>query len=51
LGNLIAAIREGAKITEDGSYELRAATAALTANLSYFNNKITHWDPVNMKLV
>lgn len=49
--SLIAAIREGSKIIEDGAYGLRAAAPALAANLSYFNNKIIHWDPVNMKLV
>lgn len=49
--NLVASLREGTKIIEDGTYGLRAAAPALAANLSYFNKKIIHWDPVNMKLI
>ena len=49
--NLIAAIRDGSKIVEDASYGLRAAAPSLAANISYFEDKIVHWDPDKMKLI
>ena len=44
-------MRGNKKIVENGTYGLRAAGAALLANISYFENRIVNWDPVNMKLI
>lgn len=48
--NFVSGIRDGAKIVEDGTFGLRAAAPALAANVSYFENKVVHWDPEKMKL-
>jgi len=45
------AMRGNKKIVENGTYGLRAAGAALLANISYFENRMVKWDPVNMKLI
>ncbi len=45
------AMRGNKTIVEDATYGLRAAGAALLANISYFENRTVNWDPVNMKLV
>jgi predicted dehydrogenase len=47
--NFFEAIRNGKSVVEDASFGLRAAGPALASNLSYFNQKIIHWDPVKMK--
>jgi hypothetical protein len=44
-------VRNGTAIVEDPEFGFRAAAPCLAANDSYFENKIIHWDPVNMKLV
>jgi predicted dehydrogenase len=44
-------IRLGKPIVEDAVFGFRAAAPALACNESYFQNKVIHWDPVNMKLV
>lgn len=49
--NFFEAIRNGKPVVEDASFGLRAAGPALASNLSYFDKKIVHWDPVNMKLL
>ncbi len=43
-------IRNGAPMVEDAVFGFRAAAPALACNESYFENKIIHWDPVQMKL-
>jgi len=43
-------VRTGKPIVEDPVFGFRAAAPCLLANQSYFDNKIIHWDPVNMKL-
>lgn len=45
------AIGQGSSVVENGTFGLRAAAPALAANMSYFEKKIVHWDPVNMKLL
>ena len=45
------AMRGNKKIVEDATYGLRAAGAALLSNISYFEDRIVNWDPVNMQLV
>lgn len=47
--NFFAGIREGRQIVEDPVFGFRACAPCLAANLSYFQKKIIHWDPVNMK--
>ena len=48
--NFFDAIRTGKPVVEDAEFGFRAAAPALACNESYFNKKIIHWDPVNMKL-
>jgi len=48
--NFFEAIRSGKPVVEDATFGFRAAAPALACNESYFNKKIIHWDPVNMKL-
>lgn len=49
--NFFNAIREGAPIVEDASFGLRAAGPALASNMSYFNQKVIHWDPEKMTVL
>ncbi len=49
--NLFNAMRTNGKITEDALFGYRAAAPALLCNDSYFNNKIMHWDPLNLKVI
>jgi predicted dehydrogenase len=51
LGHFFDGVRNGTPVTEDPIFGFRAAAPCLAANDSYFENKIIHWDPVNMKLV
>lgn len=50
LHNFIEAIRGKKPVTEDPTFALRAAGAALLANESYFQHKAVNWDPIGMKL-
>ena len=49
--NFYDAMRGESSIVEDAAFGLRAAAPSLAANKSYFEKKIIHWDPANMKLV
>jgi predicted dehydrogenase len=49
--NFMDAIRTGKPVVEDAVFGFRAAAPALSCNESYFQNKVIHWDPVNMKTV
>lgn len=49
--NFFESVRNGKTVVEDAVFSLRAAAPALASNLSYFGNKVIHWDPVSMKLV
>jgi hypothetical protein len=44
-------MRTGKPVVENAEFGFRAAAPALACNESYFQNKVIHWDPVNMKLV
>ena len=48
--NFFDAIRNGKPVVENTTYGLRAAGAALLANMSYFSGKPVSWDPKNMKV-
>ena len=48
--NFFDAIRTGNPVVEDAEFGFRAAAPALACNESYFDKKIIHWDPVNLKL-
>ena len=49
--NFFDSMRNGKPVVEDAEFGFRAAAPALACNESYFQNKVIHWDPVNMKLV
>jgi predicted dehydrogenase len=49
--NFFESMRTGKPVVEDAEFGFRAAAPALACNASYFQNKVIHWDPVNMKLV
>ncbi|MGF6845096.1 putative dehydrogenase [Chitinophaga sp. W3I9] len=49
--NLFNAMRTNGKVAEDPTFGFRAAAPALLCNESYFDNKIIHWDPKNLKVV
>ncbi|MDN5210578.1 Gfo/Idh/MocA family oxidoreductase [Fulvivirgaceae bacterium BMA12] len=49
--NFVDSIRNGKPVIEDATFGLRAAGPALASNLSYFEKKIVHWDPINMKVL
>ena len=48
--NFFDSIRNGTPVVEDAEFGFRAAAPALACNESYFNNKIIHWDPIQMKV-
>jgi predicted dehydrogenase len=49
--NFYKGIREKTIIQEDALFGMRAAGPALASNLSIFEKKIVHWDPVRARLV
>lgn len=49
--NFFQSIRGKGKITQDATFGLRAAGAALLANESYFKKQPVNWDPTTMKLM
>jgi predicted dehydrogenase len=50
-GHFFDGVRNGTPVVEDPEFGFRACAPCLAANASYFENKIIHWDPVNMKLI
>jgi len=48
--NFFNGVRTGSPVVENPIFGFRAAAPCLAANESYFQNKIIHWDPVNMQL-
>jgi predicted dehydrogenase len=49
--NFFDSMRTGKPVVENAEFGFRAAAPALACNDSYFQNKVIHWDPENMKLV
>ena len=49
--NFFNAVRSRQPVIEDAEFGLRAAGPALLANMSYYEGRIQHWDPVNMRVV
>ncbi|MDE3214639.1 MAG: gfo/Idh/MocA family oxidoreductase, partial [Bacteroidota bacterium] len=47
--NFFNSVRTGKPVVEDAVFGFRAAAPCLACNKSYFENKIIHWDPVQMK--
>lgn len=44
------AVRTRKPVVEDAVFGLRAAGPALLSNISYFEQRMVQWDPVNMKI-
>jgi hypothetical protein len=44
------AVRNRKPVVEDAVFGLRAAGPALLANISYFEQRMVEWDPVNMRI-
>ena len=42
------AVRNNSKIVEDVAFGVRAAGPAVASNLSIYENRIVHWDPITM---
>ena len=49
--NFFEAVRNGKSVEENATYGLRAAGAALLANMSYSSGNPVKWDPVEMKVI
>lgn len=49
--NFIDSIRNGKPVVENAVFGFRAAAPCLACNDSYFQNKVIHWDPINMQLI
>jgi predicted dehydrogenase len=45
------AVRNRKPVVEDAEFGFRAAAPALLSNVSYFERRICHWDPVRMETV
>lgn len=46
--NFFEAVRSRKPVIEDALFGLRAAAPALLSNLSFFENRICHWDPQSL---
>lgn len=49
--NFLAAVRDGAPITQDAVFGLRAAGPAVLTSQSLRTKSVVNWDPVSMKLI
>ncbi|SDM25263.1 Predicted dehydrogenase [Catalinimonas alkaloidigena] len=49
--NFFEGVRNGKKIVEDATFGLRAAGPALASNMSYFEQRVIHWDPERMQVL
>ena len=49
--NFFNAIMGKEKVVEDASFGLRAAAPSLAANMSFFEQKPIHWDPVALEII
>jgi predicted dehydrogenase len=48
--NFAAAVRSRKPVVEDATFGFRAAGPALLSNISYFEQRVCHWDPETMTL-
>lgn len=48
--NFALAVRSRKPVVEDAVFGFRAAGPALLSNISYFENRIVEWDPVEMRM-
>ena len=49
--NFFDAVRTGKPVVEDAVFGFRAAAPCLACKDSYFEKKVIHWDPEQMKIV
>jgi len=49
--NFFDSMRTGKPVVEDAVFGFRAAAPCLACNDSYFQNKVIHWDPENMRVI
>ncbi len=48
--NFINAVRTRKPVVEDAAFGYRAAAPAVASNVSYFDNRLIHWDPAAMQI-
>jgi predicted dehydrogenase len=48
--NFFASVRSRQPVVEDAVFGFRAAGAALLSNMSYYEDRIVHWDPEKMQM-
>jgi predicted dehydrogenase len=48
--NFFNGVRNGTPVTEDAVFGLRAAAPALACNNAYFEDRIMHWNPEEMRI-
>jgi hypothetical protein len=46
--NFFRAVRERKPVLEDPAFGFRAAAPAVASNVSYFEQRVYHWDPETM---
>jgi len=49
--NFFDGVRENKPLVEGPEFAFRAAAPTLACNDSYFQKKVIHWDPLNMKVI
>src|SRR5690625_527044 len=48
--NFFESVRTGKEVYQDATFGLRACGPTEAGNISYYEDRIVHWDPINMQL-